>query len=126
MQCPQCRARLQFSHVGKHRCPRCEARIYFSRDDRWLRGISCGVVSIAVNYRWYPLEGGCELHLLWYATAFVVLLAFLLVSFFLLPPNIELTSDSGSIRLNLKKKRERVTDRSLEEYPPTCSRFADT
>ncbi len=101
MQCPRCHAKVGFAQMAKHRCPSCAARIYFSPKWRWLRGISCGLVVILLTYRWYPLEGSLARHFVWCAATLLVFVVLLLISVYLLPPEIDLVPGDGPLRLDL-------------------------
>src|SRR5260221_14404015 len=93
MQCPKCHAKIIFAQMARHNCPSCGAKIYFSPKWRWLRGISCGLVVILLNYQWYPTEGSFGRHLIWLVTLGIVFLLLLFGSIRLLPPEIDLVPE---------------------------------
>lgn len=101
MQCPQCHDKVGFAQMAKHRCPGCVARIYFSPEWRWLRGISCGLLVMVLTYRWYPLEGSLARHFVWCAAALLAFVVLLLISIYLLPPEIDRVPGDGPVRLDL-------------------------
>ncbi len=81
--------------ISDGRCPACEAKIYFSRKFRWLRGISCGLLTIVLMYRWYPLEGSLSKHLVWSVASLAVFMALLFASLKVLPGEVELVRRMG-------------------------------
>src|SRR5258708_26206307 len=101
MQCPKCHAKIIFAQMARHNCPSCGEKIYFSAKWRWLRGISCGLVDILLNYQWYPTEGSFGGHLIWLVTLGIVFLLLLFGSIRLLPPEIDLVPENGPLRLGL-------------------------
>jgi hypothetical protein len=101
MQCPRCHALISFAQMAKHRCPSCSVKVYFSPKWRWLRDIACSIVALLSTCRWYPLERSLELHVVWCATLFLVFLALLLTSVYLLPPEVDLVPETGPVRLDL-------------------------
>src|SRR3989442_3772841 len=104
MQCPNCKSKVRFSDMARHRCPRCASKIYFMDKWRWLRGISCGLLALLVIaglYRFHPFDKT----LVWFLACCVVWLAIyfalLLTSIYLLPPAVDLVPQDGPIRLDL-------------------------
>src|SRR5947207_15835395 len=100
MHCPTCQAKVKFADMSKHRCPRCAAQIYWMDRWRWLRGISCGFVSLlifAALYRFYPFD--VDSPLIWFLSYcvfwFVISFALLLTSISLLPPDVDLVPQDG-------------------------------
>ena len=87
--------------MAKHRCPSCATKIYFSPKWRWLRGIACGLVVILLTYRSYPLEGSLARHFVWAAAVLLLFVVLLLISIYVLPPDIDLVPEDGPIRLDL-------------------------
>lgn len=101
MQCPKCRVKLSFDQITQRRCPNCGAKIYLCLKWRWLRGISCGLVAILLNYRWYPLEGSFVAHIIWLAVVGAVFIVLSIISLRIIPPEIDLVPQDGPIRLDL-------------------------
>ena len=95
---------MSFADVAKKRCPRCASKIYWMDRWRWLRGVSCGGLSLAILalvYRVYPFDRTLVWVLEYCSFWLVIYFALLLTSLFLLPPAVDLVPQDGPIRLNL-------------------------
>lgn len=101
MQCPKCHVKLKLLSVSAGTCPLCGVKIYFFVKWRWVRGISCGLLGILVNYRWYPLEGSFTLHLAWLAAGMLSFFLLFAISLLLFPPEVDLLPAQGPICLDL-------------------------
>ena len=102
MKCPQCGNRVTSVDVAKSRCPSCDTKIYFSPRHRWLRGISCALVTILITYRWYPIEHlTLTGHFAWLAVTFFVFITVFITSVNLIPFDIEQVPTDGPVRLDL-------------------------
>jgi hypothetical protein len=93
MKCPSCHARLSFGHMYKHRCPTCGTKVYFSPRWPWLRGICCGLLTVLLTYRLYPLGGSFTAQLFWLALVLLVFIALLFSLFYVIPPEIDLVEE---------------------------------
>ena len=101
MRCPQCHAPVRFAEIAKHCCANCSTKIFLH--DRWRlsRAVACGCVSLLVNVRWYPLEGGFLLHVAWCFAMLLTFLVLLLGSIYVLPPEVAQLPSQGPIQLGL-------------------------
>src|SRR5579864_6904024 len=98
MHCPRCGGGVRSADVARRRCPKCESKIYWVDRWRWLRGISCGLVSLtvlAVLYRLYPFDHTLVWVFAYCAVWLAVSFALLVASLFLLPPAIDLVPPHG-------------------------------
>lgn len=80
---------------------RCGAKLYLEDEWRWARGISCAGVDLLVLYRWYPLDGSFNGHVLWLLGAGVVFLLLFAISYRLVPFKLSLAPQDGPLRLDL-------------------------
>src|SRR2546421_13065097 len=101
MNCPRCHRKLALSEAAKHRCPFCGLAVYFSPKWRWTRALSCGAVTILINFHWYPLNGSLGQHFLWMVVSVSICLLLGMVSVYLIPGGLEAVRTDGPITLNL-------------------------
>jgi hypothetical protein len=103
MECPSCQSKVGFRDVARERCPTCASKIYWSDKWRWLRGLSCLLLTILLIGHWFPREADLGEFLLWLVALVFVFYAVFIASGFIIPPDVSLVPERGPIRLDIER-----------------------
>lgn len=101
MTCPACDSKVEARDVAKHQCPTCGRKIYFHDRLRWLRGLACVLLAVLTISYSFPREADLGKFLLWICLLVFVFYLFFILSFFLIPPEVDLLPPHGPIRLDI-------------------------